>query len=90
MIRNGIFEVIEPERRHLRQHFSLIGNRRRQDHIECRQAIRRDDQKMLAEIVNVADLAAPMKFHTGEISLRYDHVVRFSNEFSRRGLPSSV
>ena len=57
--------MIEPERGHLSQHFSLVGNRSGQHDIESGQAVRRDDQKMLAQIINVADLAAAVQLDPG-------------------------
>ena len=65
--------MLEPERGHLRQDFSLIGNRRRQDHVESRKAIRGDYQEVLAQIINVANLAASMKFQSGKVGLHHDH-----------------
>ena len=67
VVRNDIFEVIEPERRHLGQHFPFVGNRRGQDHVESGKAIGRDDQKMLTEIINITDFAAAVQLDTGQI-----------------------
>ena len=50
--------LLEPERRQLRQDLALVGNPRAEHVVERGDAIGGDDEQMLAEIVDVADLAA--------------------------------
>ena len=40
VVGNHVFEVLEPEGRHLREDFSLIGNRRGENNVERGQAVR--------------------------------------------------
>ena len=47
MVRNDVFEAIEPERRHLRQYLSFVGDRCGQNDVECRQTVRSDDEEVL-------------------------------------------
>ena len=47
VIRHDVAGALEPEIRNPRQDFTLAGNRFRHDDIECRQAVRGDDQHVL-------------------------------------------
>ena len=58
VIGNHVLQQIEPEQRKLRQHAAFVGYSGGQHHVERRQPVRRDDQQPVAEIVNVAHLAA--------------------------------
>src|SRR5687768_10628426 len=48
----------EPEVRHLSKDFPLVRNPRREDDIECRDAVRRHQQQPLSKVVEISDLAA--------------------------------
>ena len=66
VVRHEVAEVIEPERRELREHLALVGNAGAEDVVERGDAIGRDDQQVLAEIVDVADLAAARERETSD------------------------
>src|SRR5262249_14399608 len=53
VIGNDIPEQIKPEHRNLCEDFSLVGNRRRHDHVKRREPVGRDDKQLIAEVVNV-------------------------------------
>ena len=57
----GMRQAFEPEGRQLRQHLPFIGNAGREDVIERRDAISRDDQERIAKIVDVADFSSAEK-----------------------------
>ena len=84
-MRHEIAEMIEPERRELREHFALVGNARPEHVVERRDAIGRDDEQVLAEIVDVADFAAPRERETGEI--RFEERRRSSRRLRRKRKP---
>ena len=69
VVRHHVRQLFEPEQRELRQHASLIGNRRGQNDVESRKAVRRHDQQSVAEIVDVADLSAPVELKPRKICL---------------------
>src|SRR5207247_9015516 len=73
MIGDKTLKIIEPERRHLSQHFALVWNRRWQHHIEGRKTIRSHDQQIFANLVNVADLPAAVKPYAGKLGLHQRH-----------------
>ena len=52
-----IVEVREPEVRDLRQHASLVRNARREDDVECGDAIRSDEQEVLVEVIDVTNFS---------------------------------
>ena len=57
MIWNKV-EFVEPKCGNLGKHFPFVRNRIRQDAVEGGDAIRRDEQKILAEVKNFTNLAA--------------------------------
>ena len=70
MVGNHVAGLRKPEQRNLREHFALEGDRIRQNDVECRQAIRRDDQQMLRiHIVNVAHLSLMNLLETAQARL---------------------
>ena len=70
MVRDRRLEVLEPELRDLREHASLVRDRRRQHHVECRKPVRRDDEQVLADLVDVADLAAVQETNALDVEVR--------------------
>ena len=54
----GLAQPLEPERADLRQHATLVGNAGGQDPVEGADAVGADQQQLVAQVVNVADLAA--------------------------------
>ena len=54
----GLAEQVEPEGGDLRQHAALVGDARRQDPVERADPVGADQQKLIAQVVDVADLAA--------------------------------
>ena len=65
-------EEVEPEQRQLCQHAALLGDPAGQDEVERRDAVGRDDQISIAEIVEVTDLAPPDKIQTRKLGLTDD------------------
>ena len=65
-MRHEIAHALEPERRQLRQDLALVGNARAEHVVERRDAIGRDDEQVVADLVDVAHLAAAVKRETGE------------------------
>ena len=66
MVGNDVLQQIEPEERKLREDAPLVGNRRGQNDVKGRKAVRRDDQQLVAEIVDVPHLPARGGRQTGE------------------------
>ena len=64
-------QTLEPERRDLRQHAALVRNAGRQDPIKRTQPVGAHQEQFPAQIVNVADLAAPYG-QSGKRSLQND------------------
>jgi hypothetical protein len=58
MIGNQLGEALKPEVRKLREHLALARNAVGHDAVEGRDAIRGDEQKGIAQVENLADLAA--------------------------------
>ena len=58
MVGNHVVQQIEPEQRELCQHAPFVGNGRGHDDIKRRKPVGGDNQQPVAEIINVADLAA--------------------------------
>ena len=58
MRRREVPQIVEPENGKLREDFALIGNPRGQNVVERGDAVGGHDQQVLAQIVNIADLAA--------------------------------
>src|SRR5215469_7624615 len=67
-----ILQKVEPEKRKQRKYASLIGNWRWQDHVERREPVRGHDQQLVAQLVNVAHLAAHARRQPGELSFPQD------------------
>src|SRR6185437_9043791 len=62
VVRDDAREFFEPEKRKLREDAALVGNRRGKNYVEGRKTVRRNNEQLAAEIVNVADFAAGYKF----------------------------
>ncbi len=72
MMRRQVRDSTEPEGRQLRQHAALVGDARSKHVVERRDAIGRDDQQMVAEIVHVADFSAARERQAREIGFQND------------------
>jgi len=57
VVRHDRSGPVEPERRDLRQDFAFVGNAGTEHVVEGRDAIARDDEQAVAELVDVADFA---------------------------------
>src|SRR5262245_41367839 len=66
MVRHDMPGAVEPECGDLCQHLPFVGNAGAKDVIERGNAIGCDDQQAVAEIVDVSDLAAPIRLATVE------------------------
>ena len=71
MIRHDRLHAIEPEPRDLREDSAFVGDTRPEDVIERRDAIGRDDEQAIAEIVNVSDFARAVGFPGAEAGCEY-------------------
>src|SRR5712692_3655219 len=61
---NHVPQQIEPKQRKLRQYPPLVRNRRRQNHVECRQPVRSDNQQLVARgRRNARELSFPNHAH---------------------------
>ena len=69
MVGDEVSRASEPVRRQPSEHFPLAGNRCRQDHVEGRESIGRDDEKMLSEVVDIEHLSAVDQRKTREVVL---------------------
>jgi hypothetical protein len=58
VMRHEVAHALEPKRRQLRQDLAFVGDAAAEDVIERGDPIRRDDQQIVAGLVDVADLAA--------------------------------
>ena len=82
VVGDDVGQFLEPEKRKLGENASLIGNRRGKDHVERRKTVGGDDQEAIAEVVDVANLAASEKFESRKFCLRNDSAhLRRSHEF---------
>src|SRR5580765_5178090 len=86
-MRHEVADPAEPERGELREDLALVRNAGTKNVIEGRNAVRGDDEQVLTEIVDVADLAASLKRETGELRFANDHKKGRPASFSirRRG-----
>ena len=66
MIRHDGAEAFEPEARNLREHLPFVGDARAEHEVECRDAIGGDNQELIAEVVDVSDLAVSVGYATAE------------------------
>src|SRR5215469_7131226 len=80
VMRDDIGQLFKPEKRELREHPSLIGYGRGQNHIESREPVGGDDQQAVAEIVNVADFSAATQLEPWKFSARNDSVHLWSSQ----------
>ena len=69
VMRHDAREEVEPERGHRGQHRALAGDRGRQDVVEGRDPIGRHDEQVVADGVQVADLAAVEELDSLEVRL---------------------
>ena len=65
-------QPVEPEQGHLVQHAAFVGDAGGEDVIEGGDAVGGDDQQVIADSVDVADLAAADPFQAGQISIEKD------------------
>ena len=70
MVGNDVGKEVEPEQRNLAQDAALVRNAGGQHIIEGGNAVGGDEQQALViELVNVADLSAGMKLEVGKVCL---------------------
>src|SRR5262245_49653662 len=62
-------QEVEPEQRHVRKDAPLVGNAGRQHPVEGADAVRGNDDEPVAEIVNIAHLAATAR-DAGNVTLQ--------------------
>ena len=72
MIGDDVVKEIEPEERELGENAALVGNRRGHDDVESREAVGGDEEETVAEIINVANLAASGRRESGEMCFTKD------------------
>jgi len=65
--------VIKPELGELGQDFPLVGDERREDEVERGDAVRSDDEELLAKIIDIPHFALLEKGQFGD----YDFRIRF-------------
>ena len=83
MVRDDVAGAVEPEIRHIGQHPALVGNRRRQHHIEGRQPIGGDDQDLvIPDRIHVADLAPGEQFQAFQVGLQHWLKIFLSHKIS--------
>ena len=71
MVGHDFLEKIEPEQRNLCQYLSLLGDAGSEDIIESRNAIGRNKEQMfVADLVDVSNFAAGIKFQVRKIGLQ--------------------
>jgi len=70
-MRNYARQLVEPEKRELRQHSPFVWNRRGEHDIESGKAVRRYDEQAVAQVINVADFPAAAKFQRRKIRFQY-------------------
>ena len=68
-MRHEIAHALEPEPGQLRQHLSLVRDAGAEDVVERGDAIGGDDQQLVADLVDIANLAAAVKSQAIEIGL---------------------
>ena len=72
-------DEIEPELRELGQDLALVGDERGQDPVERGDAVRGDDEELVADLVDIADLALLVKRQTGKLDVTdgvfHDHLL---------------
>jgi hypothetical protein len=66
---NDAREFFEPEKRELGKNAPFVGNGRGKNDVEGGKAIGGDDEKPIAEVVDIANLAAASELESGKFSL---------------------
>ena len=66
VMRDEISHLLEPEARELREHLALVGNAGTENVVERGDAIRRDDEQLIANLVDIAHFAATMERQAGQ------------------------
>src|ERR1019366_1401067 len=73
VVGDDALEELEPEKRELRQHSSLLRYAGRQHIVECRDAIgRHEEQMFVTNLVKVANFSAGVEFQTGKVGVQED------------------
>jgi hypothetical protein len=67
-----VAQEVEPEDRKLGENAPLIGDARRKNVVECRDAIRGHNQEAVAEMIHIPNLAARVALQAGEIGVQND------------------
>src|SRR6266849_8021013 len=76
MIGEDVFQKIEPEERKLRQDAPFVGNGSEHDDVEGREAVGGHDEQVVAQVIDVAHLAARQRRDAREICLLNDFCCR--------------
>ena len=66
MMPHEIAHALEPERGQLREDLALVGDPRSEDIVERRDAVGRDDEQVVADLVDVAHFAATVQRQTSQ------------------------
>jgi hypothetical protein len=94
VVRDEVAHPIEPERGQLREHLALVGNARAEHVVERGNPIGGDDEQIVAELVDVADLAAPEERQSVDLGLEQgsggEHVTSRRRRDYRRGVAEST
>ena len=69
VVGHDVGQLFEPEQRNLGEDLSLVRNGRGQHDVEGRETVGGDNQQLVAELVDVANFAAPAKFQSWKIGL---------------------
>ncbi len=67
MVGNDVFHLTEPECGNTGEHISLAGYSFVHDDVEGGYAVGGDDEEFIAQVIDVADLAAPGALQVGEV-----------------------
>src|SRR5271163_1050629 len=96
MVRNNVRKKVKPEQGDLSQHPTLVRDAGREHVVESRYAIGSDKQQaLIIQLINIAYLAAGVKFKVREIGLQHhgiekfrSHVLNLTGQGARRILAS--
>src|SRR5580692_6133669 len=92
MVRNDVRKKVKPEQRNLSQHPPFLRDAGRQHVVECRDAVGSNEQQaLIIQLIDIAHLAAGVKFKVREIGLQHygikkfrSHVLNLTGQRARR------
>ena len=87
VVGHHVAEQLEPEERELGEHLALVRDRVGQHHVERAEAVGRDEQQPVAEVVEVADLALGVGRRR---KLRHEWLLEGSSVSGRRPARSAI